>query len=406
MPPDARPRVAVVGAGIIGSAIALELRKRGHAVALFDRDAPGSGCSFGNSGAISAGSVVPLAMPGVLASLPGMLGRADRPLYLPWRYLPHAAPWLVRFVASARPAHVAASVARLAQLHGDAVALHRALTRDVGVPELMVARGHLHLYPDAGALAKDALGWRLRADHGHAASPLERADILALEPNIPARYQRGMFLADHATIVNPWRYVQAIAAAFTARGGALQRAGIARVQRESGGGWRLEGDRTGAVYGHVVVAAGAWSSRLLEPLGVRLPLESQRGYHVQFRGPAPVTRTVVFADRKVFLTPMEQGLRVGGTVEIGGIDAPANPKRATLLARIAAEAFTDLNPASATSWMGHRPCMPDSVPYVGPVPGHRGLHVATGHGHLGLTAAPRTALEIAGALDARDTARL
>lgn len=404
MSDSARQAVAVVGAGIVGTSIAHELARRGHRVTLVDRDAPGSGCSFGNSGAISAGSVVPLAMPGVLASLPAMLGDPTRPLYLPWRYLPRALPWLARFVAAARPRRVAQSVAKLATLHDDAVALHRALSREVGVAELFVARGHLHLYPDANALARDEVAWRLRAEHGHRAERLSRADILALEPHAPARYTVAMFLADHATIVNPWRYVQAIAAAFVARGGRIERANVQALGRD-GDGWRLEG-LSQARFSDVVVAAGAWSNRLLAPLGARLPLTSQRGYHVQFRGAAPVTRTVVLADHKVFLTPMEQGLRAGGTVEIGGLAAPPDARRSAMLARLAQQAFPDLRLEGSSTWMGHRPCTPDSVPVIGPVAQQPGLHVATGHGHLGLTDAPRTALFVADALAARHGARV
>jgi D-amino-acid dehydrogenase len=154
------------------------------------------------------------------------------------------------------------------------------------------------------------------------------------------------------------------------------------------------GDRSRA-YQHVVVATGAWSRTLLEPLGVRLHVESQRGYHVQFGVPAPISRTVVLADRKIFATPMEGGLRVGGTVEIAGLDAPPDPRRANLLHRVACATFAGLDGAPFTTWMGHRPCMPDSVPVIGPVPQQPGLHVAVGHGHLGLTDAPHTAEQVA-----------
>ena len=154
------PSVAVVGAGIVGTCIALALRKRGAEVTLIDRGEPGNGCSFGNSGAISPGSVAPLAMPGVLSALPGMLLDDRSPLYLPSSYLPKAAPWLLRFVASAAPAAVARSAAALGALHAGAIERHEALAREIGVPELFVRRGHLHLYPDRKALAKDAGGWR------------------------------------------------------------------------------------------------------------------------------------------------------------------------------------------------------------------------------------------------------
>lgn len=377
-------RVAVVGAGIVGTGIAYELRKRGAVVTLIDRNEPGTGCSFGNSGAISPASVAPLAMPGVVASVPAMLRDRDGPLYLPLAYLPRALPWLLRFVASARPARVKQSAVQLAAIHANALDLHEAMAAELGVPELFLRRGHLHLYRDDAALEKDAAGWRLREDHGWKPHRLDRAAIEALEPHAPSDYRLGMYLADHATILDPFAYVQAMAHAYVTAGGVLE-------QREVNDLAQLGRD-----FDAVVVAAGAWSPRLLRTADVALPLESQRGYHVQFQGgPPTVSRTVVLTDRKVFVTPMREGLRVGGTVEIGGLDAPPDPRRADLLHRLALEAFPQLAGVPHRSWMGHRPCMPDSVPVVGLAPGHLNLWIATGHGHLGLTDSLGTALRIA-----------
>ncbi|MGS3273579.1 NAD(P)/FAD-dependent oxidoreductase [Serratia marcescens] len=393
-------RVAVVGAGIVGTSIALELRKRGAAVTLIDRAAPGSGCSFGNSGAVSAASVTPLAMPGVLASVPGMLFDDESPLYLPLRYLPRALPWLLQFVMSARPARVDVSAAKLLALHRGALDAHEAMARELGVPELFLRKGHLHLYPDARALSKDATSWRMREAYGFRVEKLNRAGIEALEPRVAHRYQVGMYLADHATILNPFRYVQAMARALAAAGARIVRGEVTALHRQ-GRGWTLTGagDASTLTFDDVVVAAGAWSRKLLAPLGVRLALESQRGYHVQFEGGDEiVSRTVVLADRKVFVTPMEDGLRVGGTVEIGGLDAPADERRAAVLGRIARETFIGLDALPARHWMGHRPCMPDSVPVVGPADGQPGLWIATGHGHLGLTESLSTSQRIADAL--------
>lgn len=387
------PRVAVIGAGIVGTSIAYALRKRGAEVTLIERDEPGAGCSSGNSGAVSPASIVPLAMPGVLASVPGMLLDSRSPLYLPPRYLPRALPWLLKFVASARPASVRAASEQLARLHKGALDAHLAMTRELGVPELFLQQGHLYLYPNEDALAKDATGWRMREEHGFRIDRLDLAGIQSLEPNVHARYRIGRFLADHATILNPFRYVQAMARAFTVAGGTVLRAEV-KALTSSAVGWRLTttNGSCSQEFDHVAVAAGAWTRALLKPLGIELALESQRGYHVQFEGASEiVSRTVVLADRKVFVTPMEDGLRVGGTVEIGGLEAPPNEQRAQMLARIARESIRGLESVCYQTWMGHRPCMPDSIPIVGAAPGHIGLWLATGHGHLGMTDALNTA---------------
>jgi D-amino-acid dehydrogenase len=395
MPRDSARRVAVVGAGIVGVCIAHELRKRGADVTLIDRDEPGNGCSFGNSGAISPSSVAPLAMPGVLASVPAMLRDPESPLYLPLGYLPRALPWLARFVASAQPERVRQSAARLAALYRDSISQHVVLAREVGVPELVLQRGHLHLYADQAALDKDAAAWRLRGEHGFAAERLDREGIVALEPAIGERYRVGMLLADHATVVNPYRYLRSILAHYLKIGGRVARAEVKSLQPSTNAGWTLRTESAALDFGHAVVAAGAWSRRLLDPLGIRLHLETQRGYHVQFTGASPVSRTVVLTDRKVFVTPMEPGLRVGGTVEIGGLHRPPDPRRSRMLLRIAQQAFAGCDLGGATEWMGHRPCMPDSVPRVGAADGRPGLWLAVGHGHLGLTGAPPTARLIA-----------
>lgn len=398
-PAGPTPEVAVIGAGAVGVCIAYELCKRGAQVTLFDRDEPGSGCSWGNSGAISPGSVMPMATPGVLASLPGMLLDRERPLYVRLSYLPQAAPWLLSFLRSAGRERVMNAVQRLAALHAGAVEKHQALAHEVGVPELFIRRGHLHVYPSERAFASDALAWQVRADCGYPHERLDRAGIVELEPAIGPRYQVGAFLTDQATILNPARYVKAVAAAFTARGGRWRQAPV-RALRPSNTGWSLElGDANTLHCSHAVVAAGAWSRQLLDPLGVHVALESQRGYHVQFASDRDkISRTVVLADHKVFVTPMEEGLRVGGTVEFAGLQRPPDWRRATVLERIARAHFPGLGASPPSRWAGHRPCMPDSVPVIGPVTTHPRLWLAVGHGHLGLTDSVHTGERIADAL--------
>lgn len=397
---DEATDIAVIGAGIVGVCTAYELRKRGLRVVLIDKAEPGQGCSFGNSGALSPSSVTPLAMPGVLASLPRMLGQSDRPLFLPWWYLPRAAPWLIRFVMSARPHVVRQSAASLARIHTAAIQKHESLAKEVGVPDLVLRRGHLHLYRDQSALDGDHAAWDLRAQHGYTFERLSREAFLALEPRAPENYQIAMFLEDQATILNPYRYVRAIFAAFMAKGGESTRAEVRSLRRQSDGLWQIVTDAGSIAARQVVIAAGIWSRALLEPLGIRLHMESQRGYHIQFtHRESPVSRTVILTDHKVFLTPMEDGLRVGGTVEFAGTQAQPNEHRTRTLLRIAQKNFGELLDKPYQTWMGHRPCMPDTVPVIGPadtlVPHSAdkltGLWVATGHGHLGLTDSVGTA---------------
>jgi D-amino-acid dehydrogenase len=394
-----RPKeVVVVGAGVVGVATALALQSYGVAVTLIDRGEPGMECSYGNSGAISPGSVAPLALPGILKTVPGMLLDQDGPLSIAWKHFPKAASWLVAFAQSAEPKRVAAAAARLNELYHGAVDAHETLAQRLGVPELFIRQGHLHLYPDAAAAEKDAMGWKLREQYGYQAEQLDRAGIEALEPHAPQGYAHGRYLADHGTILNPLRYVQAMVDAFVRRGGTLARAEV-RALHITPDGWSV---KTGEAaldrqrWTQVVVAAGAWAPQLLRPLGMLLPVESQRGYHAQFAGARHlVGRTVVLADKKVFIAPMEGGLRVGGTVEIAGLKAPPNPRRAASIERIAREAFPALAQHQAEHWMGHRPCLPGSVPVVGHIDTIPGLWLAVGHGHLGLTGSLPTAQRIA-----------
>lgn len=384
----------VVGAGIVGTITAYELAKAGITTTLVDADTPGMGCSFGNAGAISPGAVVPLAMPGVLRSVLTMLRDPEGPLHIRPSYFPRAIPWLARFLLAARPPRVDEIATRLHDLHKGAVDRHLQLAAEIGAPDLIQCKGQLHLYPDETALTADAGAWALRARFGVDVRRLDRAGILELEPVIAPRYTIGMYLPDHAMLVNPLRYVQGIASAFERRGGRLVRASVERIERTSRGwacvayGRRCEAD-------HVVIAAGMGSARLLKPLGVDPPLETQRGYHVAFEGIAPPTRrVVVLADRKAFTTPMEDGFRIAGTVELAGLERPPSPRRIAILERLARATFPGLDGARVTTWMGHRPCVPDTLPWIGPDPEHQGLWFAFGHGHMGITDAPGTASRI------------
>jgi len=388
----------VIGAGIVGLCVAHALKKTGRDVVVIDADAPGAQCSFGNAGALSSGSVAPLAMPGIMKTAVSMLTDSSSPLHIPFAYLLPAAPWLARFVAAANPRRVREVADALAFLLADSVAAHQRLAADVGCPDIVRQTGQLHLYPDRQAMDKDRASWLLKREHGLRMQDVDRHAIDELEPAVAHRYGQGIFLPDEGWLTNPARYTQAIATRLRGMQVAFEQAAIHSLRQESGMWTVSDGSRRWRA-GHVVVSAGMGSKALLAGLGLRVPLESQRGYHVQIPDPGvSISRVVVLADRKVFMTPMEPGLRIAGTVEFGGLTRPPNEKRALLLKRDALAGLQGLNAGGFTTWMGHRPCLPDSLPVLGPVKNRPGLWCAFGHGHLGMTGSVNTGKLLAAAM--------
>lgn len=387
--------VAVIGAGIVGLCVAYALRKDGFAVQVIDPEDPGSQCSFGNAGAISAGSVTPLAMPGILKSAGKMLLEADSPLYVPPHYWLRAAPWLWRFIASATPQHVEEIATALTDFFADAVEHHRALAREVGCPDRVVQTGQLHLYRGIAALEKDKESWRLRERHGVRCERLDSTAIHALEPAVSSDYTAAMFMPAQGAVTNPFAYAQAIAETARERGVVFTRDRVQALSRVDDD-WMVQGTERRYRPAQVVLAAGVWSARLLQPLGLRVPLESQRGYHLHVASSnIKISRPIVFADRKVFAVPMEHGLRISGTVEFGGLDMPPTSARAAALGKAAVQGLPGLKLDAPSIWMGHRPCLPDSLPVLGPVLRYPGLWCAFGHGHLGVTGSANTGRWIA-----------
>jgi glycine/D-amino acid oxidase-like deaminating enzyme len=382
-------RIVVVGAGIVGLCVAWHLAKRGAEVTIVDPNPPGSGCSSGNAGALSPGSVAPLAMPGLLRSVPWMLLDPKGALHIPPRYWLRALPWLLQFLRAGRPDRVAAIAASLAQLLAPAIEHHQAIAEELGVGSLLRSSGQLYLYRDPAKLAADHAIWDLRRHHGLRVQTLDRAGIAAMQPDVAPEYRLGLFLPDQGMCINPLRLATAVAAGLMERGVRFLHDHVTGFQRQNGGiaGLTTTGAKIPADV--VVVAAGAWSAGLLATLGYRIPLETQRGYHLDLKAAdIALSCPIVPADRKVFITPMETGLRVAGTVEFGGLQAPPNLKRARLLLGDLAAVFPRLKEAEvADIWMGHRPCLPDSLPVLGPSAVWAGLWFAFGHGHLGLTGA-------------------
>jgi D-amino-acid dehydrogenase len=391
----AAKRAVVIGAGIVGVAAATYLRRDGHDVTLLDMDGPGAGASQGNAGCVNGSSVVPVAMPGTLASVPRWLLDPLGPLAIRWRYLPALAPWLWRFVRAGTPERVAVQARALRTLLAPTVDLHRALARDAGVPGMIRRNGHLFAYKSDEAFAKDAAAMDLRKANGVAVLELGADELRQREPELARDYLRARLIEENGHVGDPLAYVRALAEAFVREGG--------RLERRRAVGWRVEDGRVRAVRtdsGEVagdafVVAAGAWSKPLAAALGEDVPLDTERGYHVMLRDPPVAPRTpTMCAAGKFVVTPMDSGLRVAGTVEFAGIAAPPDWRRADALVRQVQAMYPRLAGAfregGFVRWMGFRPSLPDSLPAIGPTRRHPEAILAFGHGHVGLAAGPMT----------------
>ena len=383
--------VVIVGAGIVGLCCAYYLRRSGREVLLVDRSLPGSGCSFGNSGAISENSITPIGMPGVLKQAPSMLLSSRSPLSVPFSYIGTAAPWLKSFVQHSSASQVTRIASVLKTFLAGTAARHRALMGDVGALDLLHSGGQLHVYTSERALQADQLTWRLRREGGTVAETLGRGAMLELEPALNERYQAAMYLPHQSWLADPYQYCQRIYRAVQERGGAYRQSEVLAIRKQPDGWQVLLGGDESIIADQVIVCSGVATRQLLQPLGLELPLISQRGYHLHAWSPnVKVNRIVALADRKAFISPMGDGLRIGGTVEFDDPAKPPNDKRAAHLAEHLQQAINGVNAANSTRWMGNRPCCPDSMPLIGSPAQHPGLWYAAGHGHLGLTGAANT----------------
>jgi D-amino-acid dehydrogenase len=389
-------RVIVIGAGIVGTCCALELRKKGFEVTLVDPVPPGESCSFGNAGVLASWSCVPMSMPGTLAKVPRWLFDPEGPLSIRPSYLPRLAPWLLRFISAGRAARIPAAADALIAINGPTMGLYKELTKEAGAPELIRDSAHLQVSRDPGYFDLNDLEWRLRRERGATLTPLAGGEIREIEPEIAPDYTSGVMVAAQGYTTNPGRLVKVLAEYFQRLGGALRQTEVRRL-RPQPSGVRLETDSGEMSADALVVAAGAWSARLAAQIGVKIPLEAERGYHVTFAEPGIAPRsTVAEAGRLFIATAMEPGLRVAGTAEFAGIEAAPDWRRARVLGRIVKQLFPRLDTSRPSEWMGRRPALPDSLPVIGPAPTAAKVFFAFGHGHTGLTAAPMTARIVAG----------
>lgn len=387
--------VVVIGAGIVGVSCASYLQRDGHAVTLVEREAPGEGTSKGNAGALSPGSCVPLAMPGIVRKVPGWLTDPEGPLSIRPAYFARALPWLLRFVRSARSERVAEISDALRALHRHVFECYEPLVARAQCADLIRRTGTMVVYRSESAFLSSRREWDMRTARGAEVRVLSAAELREIEPAL-APHAHGVLSPDHGYVANPYRLVTRLAEQFAADGGRIERGRVREVRRGAAGGFTLQLDGREMPAAKVVIAAGAWSSAVTSSLGIRLPLETQRGYHVTLTDPGFVPRIPVSSSEgKFYATPMEGGLRVAGTVEFAGLDAPPDYRRARKLLEQVKALYPQVRTEAFTEWMGHRPCMPDSLPVVGPAPGHEGAFLAFGHGHNGMTSGPVTGRLIA-----------
>ena len=401
---DRAPRhVAVIGAGIVGACTGLSLLRAGFRVTVIERDAPGRGASFGNGAVIGEEAVVPVATPGILGQVPRMLLDPLGPLAVRWSYLPRLAPWLARFLAASRPRRVEEISIALAALLKGSFAAYQDLLEEAGAPGMLRRTGWLCVFETERGFEGYRPLLELQRRRGVRYGLLGAEELRQFEPGLAPIFARAIHYPDVGHTLDSQRLVEVLMAALRARGGAL------RSAEAHGFDLGPEGPRavltgTGPVpCDAVVVAAGAWSRHLAALLGARVPLDTERGYHVQFPDPGFTPRLPVYStERAMVATPLELGLRVAGTVELGGLEAAPDWRRAEVLLKQARRWFPDLESAGHTRWMGFRPSMPDSLPVIGRSPRFANAVLAFGHGHCGMMMGARTGDLVAALLAGRD----
>jgi D-amino-acid dehydrogenase len=355
-------------------------------------------CSFGNACSIAYGAVTPVAMPGILKDVPSMLANPLAHLSIQWRNFPELIPWLLQFIRSSKSDRVLEIVNELAELLRLAEAGIAPLLQESGSRNLIRNRECLYLYKSEEKYQQAQYGLQLRASQGVRMETLDAAQIYEREPHLKPVYHKGVLFLDAYSLESPHVYMKNLAMCILQRGGQFVRQHVDEIVLDGNHVQLSAHGMLSERADQLVVAAGAWSKKILHPKDQVL-LNTERGYHVMFPDSGKLLTTpTCYPEHGFYITPMMDGIRAAGTVDLGGLGAAPNLKRIEVIEKVTRQLVQGLGPSGDT-WLGHRPSMPDSLPVIGQSPHNKRIIYAFGHGHLGLTLAGitgRLVAEIAG----------
>ena len=382
--------IVVVGAGIVGAASAIWLRRAGLEVTLVDKGAPGMGASYGNACILARSAIVPVTTPGLIPKGPRYLFDPNFPLFMRWSYLPRLLPWLAKYLKNANDADTRRISRGLATVVGDSVEQHKALTDGMPAAKWIQDSEYNFVYRDRAAFEADAYTWALRREAGFVPEIIEGDAVREREPILSPDMRLLAVNKDHGFILNPGSYVQDLVTQFEGMGGRFLQAEVKDFELMGGQITAVATDQGRLVCDKAVLSAGVWSGALMKKLGLDVPLEAERGYHIIFKNPSQrPNNPMMLTEGKFVATPMDQGLRCAGIVEFGGLSDVKSRKPLEMLRRTVARTFPDLDYTTEEEWLGFRPAPTDSLPLIGEVRGS-GVYTAFGHHHIGLTGGPKT----------------
>ena len=396
--------IAVIGTGVVGACTAAWLQRDGHRITFIDPLEAGEACSFGNAGSLSPSACLPVGMPGMWRNVPKWLLDPEGPLVIRAHYLPRILPWLMHFMRASSEKEVTRIAGAVRDLLRPVFECYEPLLQRAGGSSLIRRNGCLYVYSSRESAQRWKWGMDLRRSLGVEMQEVDSDELADLEPALKGLFRFGQFAPDNGSTPDPSALVKAIYNQASRDGATHKKTLVTDFEIKDGCVDRIvldNGERL-AVDG-VVVAAGAWSAKLSRKLGARVPLESQRGYHVTVKDPnVRLERNVMAVEHNMMVNPMTSGLRLAGTVEFAGLTAKPRYSRSEALFRKGQELFPGLEGSDKSYWMGHRPCLPDSLPVIGKAPRAENVFLGFGHGHVGMCGGASTGREIANLVSGRE----
>ena len=395
-------KIGIVGAGIQGISNALFLQKKGFSVTIFDRDEPGSpAASYGNAGHFSPYASVPINRPDVLTDVPAMLLSSTGPLALKWNYVPKMIPWFLQFIRNCTTKRMMHTAKNMHQILDLALPAYDELFDEIELGGLVEKKGILYIWNDQSLKSRE-LEIKVRNELGVDQQVITPKEIHDLEPNIKPIYHGGVYYQYGRHARNPKKILLKLYDLFLKKGGKFLKMNIKDINFNDEKPV-IKAETQSFLFDKIVIACGSFSKKLTDNLDEKIPLDTERGYHVHFKDcDHLLSRPVIFQNRGFGITPMEQGLRVVGTVEFGGLDNPLSKSRVKNLINNAKYMMGDL-PEHEDEWLGFRPTLPDYLPVIGPSKKYKNVFYCFGHHHLGWTLGPISGKIISGMIAEENT---